>query len=302
VSLVRAQTNIVDETTFWAMLQQTNLLLIEAIEQSAARPANISQINTLWNDVGAVQLADQQIIEIDTSWLRLSPTTSQSALEERQKWVEGILAYRELRGELPLDSQEMLSNLDQVLQDERFQYEGESQGSPSYSEQSGSQSSPGSSGNSTAMAPGFIGGLSQLILIVVGIVVVCLILAYLARHLRIQPAEASKEVEEDEIPATSQSADDLAERSVSIEDYRAAIRYLYLSSLLLLDERGLIRFDPALTNREHLKQVSDHPQIFDLLNPVVSVFDRVWYGFAPVDAALYNQFRHHVDQLKQLTR
>ncbi len=92
----------------------------------------------------------------------------------------------------------------------------------------------------------------------------------------------------------------LAVRSEASQDYRAAIRYLYLSSLLTLDERGLIRYDRTLTNREHLRQVADNQPLFDLLRPIVNVFDRVWYGFAPVDAALYQDFRQNVERLTQL--
>jgi hypothetical protein len=92
-----------------------------------------------------------------------------------------------------------------------------------------------------------------------------------------------------------------AAESEAASDYRNAVRYLYLSSLLMLDERGLIHYDRTLTNREHLRQVADRTQVAEALRPVVNTFDDVWYGFAPINETLYQQFRHDVEQLRRLT-
>jgi len=82
-------------------------------------------------------------------------------------------------------------------------------------------------------------------------------------------------------------------------DYRQAIRYLYLSALLLLDERGLLRYNRFLTNREYLRQVSNQPDLAGHLRPVIETFDRVWYGFQPVDQDSYNQYTEQVAALKE---
>src|SRR5258706_8166645 len=80
-------------------------------------------------------------------------------------------------------------------------------------------------------------------------------------------------------------------------DYRTAVRYLYLSSLLLLDERGLLRFDRSKTNREYLRSVSAFPNLSAPLREVIDVFDRVWYGFQPLDQ---DDFQHYVEKVDQL--
>jgi len=67
----------------------------------------------------------------------------------------------------------------------------------------------------------------------------------------------------------------------------------------MLDERGLIRYNPTLTNREHLQQIANKPQLVERLRPVVNTFERVWYGFAPVDEALYQEFRRNVESLER---
>ena len=71
-------------------------------------------------------------------------------------------------------------------------------------------------------------------------------------------------------------------------DYRTAVRYLYLSSLLTLDERGLLRFDRSKTNREYLRSVAAFPQLSAPLRDVIDVFDRVWYGFQSLDENGFN--------------
>lgn len=86
-------------------------------------------------------------------------------------------------------------------------------------------------------------------------------------------------------------------------DYRQAVRYLYLSTLLWLDERGLLRYDPALTNREFLRQVArdtGHAGLHEALAPLVDLFDRVWYGFAPLDSHGYVTYVRQVERLRQM--
>ena len=82
-------------------------------------------------------------------------------------------------------------------------------------------------------------------------------------------------------------------------DYRNAIRYLYLSSLLVLDEQGLMRYDRSRTNREYLRSVSSRPELAKPLQDVIEVFDRVWYGFEGVDEQTYQSYVERVDELRE---
>jgi hypothetical protein len=83
-------------------------------------------------------------------------------------------------------------------------------------------------------------------------------------------------------------------------DYRAAVRYLYLSALLLLEENGLLRYDRSLTNREYLRSVASFPELAAALRRVVEIFERVWYGYQPLDEAAYNQYADWVAELQRL--
>ena len=82
-------------------------------------------------------------------------------------------------------------------------------------------------------------------------------------------------------------------------DYRSAVRYLYLSALLLLEERGLLGHDRSKTNREYLRSVSDQPELETPLRAVVEVFDRVWYGYQPLEDQEYQYYERQVGKLRQ---
>lgn len=109
----------------------------------------------------------------------------------------------------------------------------------------------------------------------------------------LQPNEAD--------PLTSEAALTRAQQFSGAGDYRAAVRFQYLAALLKLDERGLLRYERALTNREYLRRLADRPQLAAGLGPVVEVFDRVWYGFEPLDAQAYARYEHSVAALEALT-
>lgn len=83
-------------------------------------------------------------------------------------------------------------------------------------------------------------------------------------------------------------------------DYRMALRYLYLSTLLLLNDRGLIQYDRTRTNREYLQNVAHNPQLRATLQEIVEIFDRTWYGLSAPDAKTYDHFEDLVHKLQTL--
>lgn len=82
-------------------------------------------------------------------------------------------------------------------------------------------------------------------------------------------------------------------------NYREAIRFMYLAALLTLDERGILRYDKALTNREVLRRAaqSGDPALAQAMSSVVETFDRVWYGYAPVDDEAYQSYTQRIQQI-----
>ncbi len=82
-------------------------------------------------------------------------------------------------------------------------------------------------------------------------------------------------------------------------DYRTAVRYLYLSALLWLEERGHLRYDRSLTNYEHLDRLGGNAELRDRLRPIIDTFDRVWYGYAQIDADRFAHYEQQIQALRQ---
>lgn len=97
---------------------------------------------------------------------------------------------------------------------------------------------------------------------------------------------------------TARGAFDQAGDLARAGDSRSAVRYLYLAALLWLDERDLLRYDRALTNREYLDRVRDNPALQRRLAPIVATFDRVWYGHAPLSREELAQFTQDIERLR----
>jgi hypothetical protein len=101
----------------------------------------------------------------------------------------------------------------------------------------------------------------------------------------------------DEDVATSAEAIERAEAASSAQDYRRALRLMYLAALLKLDEIGALRYDRAQTNREYVRQVALQPALSTALQPVVEMFDDAWYGFYAVTPESYSLFESRVHSL-----
>ncbi len=139
-------------------------------------------------------------------------------------------------------------------------------------------------------------------LIIVAIIVTGLAILWTTRRLR---GEISAESHlsphsTDDLNLSAQSAFDNAERDAAQGDFRNAVRYLYLSALLSLDERDLLRFDRSKTNREYLRSIAGS-EFAPTLHSVIDVFDRVWYGFRPIDPATFAYYRQQVADLQNRT-
>lgn len=140
------------------------------------------------------------------------------------------------------------------------------------------------------------------ILYFIGPLALFLVLAYFLRgSLRsvIAESELSAATGDGDAILTADGALDRAQQLSGAGDYRQAVRYLYLSCLLLLQERGHLPHDRSRTNREYLYSLTGHPELAGLLSDVIEVFDRVWYGFQPLDDAGYTRYAKRVEELRQ---
>jgi hypothetical protein len=142
----------------------------------------------------------------------------------------------------------------------------------------------------------FVGqaGVSPLVGTVFAVLFLALVaaVAFLAARgaLRRMVVEAAGNEEAGE-PTRSGTAQERAAELRSAGDYRTALRYLFLATMLGLQERGALTLRPGVTNREYLaglRQDSRQPaELEEALQELVDDFDRVWYGHLPLDGAGY---------------
>ncbi len=268
---------VIEESEYWVRLQTTQELLDE---KNAGSTTASADIRALWDNVEGVRIGDD-VITVNMEWVTAA-LDHESDLVELRRHVRALIDTRYETA--PSDRSPSLDALRDILADPRFDY-GRQTPTPV----------PDPSLPAPQMSPA-VDGLAQIVGYIALILVAVAVIGYFARMMGVQPNRIESSVGSDE-PTTSLEAHALAEAYEADRDYRSAIRYLFLALLLQLDERGLIHYDPALTNREHLRQVSTHPQAADLLRQIVSTFEDVWYGFARIDEAGYQQFARQIAQL-----
>jgi hypothetical protein len=273
-AVAAAQDSTISEADYWQRLELTASLL-EGLS-GAVNP----QVNNLWTGVDSVRLPDETVIQIDVDWLRLPQISTAADRVRVRDRVRAMLDFHARYSGANAGAADDLAKLDALLRQ------------PTPPPITARTTSSGGE----SLSPSFF----EAVLILVVVIVVIGLLVYLARMLQVQPAAV--DLDDEAIPGSSQAAADRAEKLKAVSDYRAAIRQLYLASLLALDEQRIIRYDATLTNREHLDQLRDQPHLRELMSQVVSIFDRVWYGFAPADESLYRSFRQYLDQLRQSGR
>ncbi|WP_162909682.1 DUF4129 domain-containing protein [Aggregatilinea lenta] len=285
----QAQSGTVDEAEFWRRFQQTDSLLETALAQPrSARQSTLAEADRLWAGVTSVRLLDGTIIDVNVAWVRVSGAT-EGEIRQVQARVQAILAYESEHLTALADAVALQEQLNRVLRDqEAAQPDAEPAGASSSSGSRSSSSSSGSGGSWFA----------QMMLIALAVVIVGVVVASVLRTMQMQRVTIDLPPDDD-APVSAQEAVARAESATATQDYRTAIRYLYLSGLLALDERGIIRYDPSLTNQEHLAQLAGQPRLRALFEPVVTIFDRVWYGVQPADAALYEDFRRALEQVER---
>lgn len=278
------------EDEFWTRLRETERALMQA--GVASDSANLrAALLDVWRDVRGVSLDDGTVIELDLDWLRQPLESGDTdSLTRLQSHIRALLADSAVRTR-GVGEGASLDALAGVLRDPRFQYAEVVTPTPI--------ATPVFD-DLVVTAPSISPGISQFILIGIGVTILIAVILNFARVLQVQPARASGSEAETDDPKTASDATDFAATHAAQGDYRSAIRYLYLSSLLWLNERGALRYDATLTNREHLRQLRAQTQTHDLLRGIVNMFEDVWYGDLAIDEAFYARFVQQVEALRRV--
>jgi hypothetical protein len=132
------------------------------------------------------------------------------------------------------------------------------------------------------------------VLFPLGAVALGLVIAFFVRQIRRNLiVEARDDVADSTLERveTEKAALARAETAEASNDFRSALRFLYLSAIFHLQERGILPYDKSLTNREYLHQAQEGIDLQATLGPAVTVFDEVWYGHKPCDAETVADYR-----------
>jgi hypothetical protein len=284
---------------YWLLVEETRSLAhsLESTTPETAH-AQLMRVADEWAAIVAVSLPDGQVIQVDHTTLVYQMRASPPELEAIQSRLETLLSAREL-WPAPRHDRDDLGPLSEILQQDAFQW---------------AEAEPSRSGQILARILNWLfsvlpdtnlsiaDGLLRTLLPIAGAIVLAVILFYAFRGLFLDfVAESTLGVggEDEEEMLTVETALKRAQTLSSAGDYRTAVRYLYLSTLLMMEERGLFRYDRAKTNREYLRSVRERPELATTLQDVVDVFDRVWYGFQPLSQAEYAHYQARVEALRQ---
>ncbi len=96
---------------------------------------------------------------------------------------------------------------------------------------------------------------------------------------------------------TEENIDEALHIAIKANDWRAAVRYLYLKTLVVLSEKNLIVRHAKSTNYDYLNQMSGSTYYRDFAQ-LTLIYEYVWYGeFAPTTdqfEKIHSNFNHFI--------
>lgn len=283
---------------YWSQVEDTRRIVVECehipLEQARDR---LEGLISQWKAVTSVELPDGRVAVIDSSYLVSLLRMTSPDLERIDHLLAEMLAERDRldQGSFTQDDRNALSS---ILSRPEFQWKNQNK-------------QPGVLAKLWQRIQQALGDLGQkligfrganYILGIGAVVLLTAMLLFLFRNLLFGFVAESQLAPRSRSGSELLTADTALQRAQDLSrggDYRSAVRYLYISALLLLDERGLLSYDRTKTNRETLRSVSGHPELETPLKYVVEVFDRVWYGYQPLEDRDYQFYERQVGKLRQ---
>ncbi|MEP7136285.1 MAG: DUF4129 domain-containing protein [Chloroflexota bacterium] len=286
---------------YWELVRNTRQALakMEALPEAAIRQ-QLDGLASEWGKVTAVEFPDQSRLQIDSSVWVSALKTNPPDIKQLEKFMDALLQAHEQYPQKVFTVQDVAA-LKTILARPEFQW---SQPAPVEAPTWLQKLIDGFFNlmERIAFGLGNAAYYGRVPLIVAIALLFVFSLFYISKSLSrnlVRDAQLAAEDGDEDGLLTSKGAMQRAQTLSSQGDYRTAVRYLYLSSLLILDEQGLLRYDRSRTNREYLRSVSSKPELANPLRDVIDVFDRVWYGFDAVDEETYQSYVKHVDDLRE---
>ncbi len=307
----RQQAGPLDAAAYWQKIQDT-LAAIDAVDQADAAAVRrvLNDQASGWDAITQVRLGDGTVVPVDSSYLSGLLRADPPDLNAIRKYLRNLLAESQRwhsprasdSGGQAVDYSKALSG---VLARDEFNWAASSSAPNPIQEWLDQLRRRILEWLDNLFPSEVMIGIPLLdwIFVVVGALALAAILWYvlqgLARGLADEAALPENGDGSDEI-ISAEAAARRAEETARLGDYRSAVRWLYLSSLLILEERELLRYDRTRTNREYLRSVAHLPELSAALRSVIDVFDRVWYGFTPIGETEFRQYAGRVKELRQI--
>ena len=101
---------------------------------------------------------------------------------------------------------------------------------------------------------------------------------------------------ESEEDLSSTDFDELIRSAIETKNYKLAIRYLYLKSLYLLANQGIIELNDNKTNYQYLNEIKNS-RIAKAFQDTTRLFEWAWYGEFPVDENILKSSQNEFKEL-----
>jgi hypothetical protein len=274
-------------------LHQARISLEQAALEPAAMRSKVAQVRRSLLPLGSVRLPDGRIVPTSAPQLALDlapgPPSAVRGVLPQLRALDTLLAAQFVRGADP----RQLRILDDVLRDRRF----------STRKSTWELLQDWALNLLARLLAGVAdaGGVNGLVAGAVGFACLALIagIAFLVARRALESIVLDSSAPAGQEPTRADATRTRAGEHADAGDYRLALRYLYLATLLSLQERGILDLQPGLTNGEYLRLVStqsrDSHALSDTslraLQQLTDAFDRAWYGHEPVDAPAYIHYR-----------
>jgi hypothetical protein len=114
------------------------------------------------------------------------------------------------------------------------------------------------------------------------------------------PKKAAAQADSDEVDIQDDNLDEKIRKAAEAKEYRPAVRFMYLKTLRLLNDRQWIRYHADATNYEYVTQMGQH-KLGNDFGFLTRIYDYVWYGeFTLTDEQfelVHNNFSHFYNAL-----
>lgn len=146
-----------------------------------------------------------------------------------------------------------------------------------------------------------IGGILQVLLwgIIIAALLFVLYRVFLSDKGLFTSPTKNKSIEIEEEQLTDDAyLDHQLKQAAQEQNYRLAIRYLYLQTLNRLSQRNWLHLSPDKTNYQYVRELAK-PQLRNGFSRITLHYEYAWYGDFDIDAMLYQQVKNDFDLFNQ---